>query len=61
MSDKKSGQVNIPSMEGQDFSGQALPEKIGKSLQQMYDEVLSEDVPDDFLALLEQADKKRAK
>lgn len=33
---------------------------IGRRLRQMYDEVVSESVPDDFLSFLEQADERRA-
>jgi hypothetical protein len=31
---------------------------IGRRLRQMYEEVVSEPVPDDFLGFLQQADKK---
>ncbi len=33
---------------------------IGRRLRQMYDDVVSEDIPYDFLGLLEQADERRA-
>lgn len=33
---------------------------IGRRLRQMYDEVVSEDVPDDFMSFLEQADERKA-
>lgn len=33
---------------------------IGRRLRQMYDEVVGEDIPDDFLSFLEQADERRA-
>jgi len=39
------------------FDKEALPEKIGKNLRQIYDDVLAEPVPDDFLSLLTKADK----
>ncbi|WOI52905.1 NepR family anti-sigma factor [Parvularcula sp. LCG005] len=32
--------------------------RIGKHLREMYDEVAKEDVPDDFMRLLEEADSK---
>ncbi len=32
---------------------------IGRRLRQMYDEVVNEDVPDDFLSFLEQADERK--
>lgn len=35
-------------------------DSIGRRLRQMYDDVVSEDVPDDFLGFLEQADERRA-
>jgi len=41
---------------GDIFTEQDLPEKIGKNLRQIYDDVLNEPVPDDFLSLLTQAD-----
>lgn len=34
--------------------------RIGRHLRQIYDDVVQEDVPDEFLELLEQADKKRS-
>jgi len=43
---------------GDIFTKQDLPEKIGKNLRQIYDDVLNEPVPDDFLSLLMQADEK---
>ncbi|MEM7729279.1 MAG: NepR family anti-sigma factor [Pseudomonadota bacterium] len=39
------------------FDDAPLPDKIGNSLRSLYDEVLNEDVPDDFLNLLRKADK----
>lgn len=33
---------------------------IGRRLRQMYDEVVNEDVPDDFLSFLEQADERNS-
>lgn len=40
------------------FDKAPLPDKIGSSLRNLYDSVLTEDVPDDFMNLLRQADKK---
>lgn len=40
-----------------DFDTEALPDKIGKNLRQIYDDVLNEPIPDDFLSLLAQADE----
>lgn len=33
---------------------------IGRRLRQMYDEVVNENVPDDFLSFLEQADERQS-
>ncbi len=33
---------------------------IGRRLRQMYDEVVNEDVPDDFLSFLEKADERKS-
>jgi Anti-sigma factor NepR len=33
---------------------------IGRRLRQMYDDVVSEEIPDDFLGFLEQADERKA-
>ncbi len=53
---------------GKDHSGEAgakpvdarvarrRQDAIGRRLRQMYDDVVNEDIPDDFLSLLEQAD-----
>ena len=43
---------------GDNFAKEDLPEKIGKNLRQIYDDVLNEPVPDDFLSLLTQADNQ---
>ncbi|WP_026941790.1 NepR family anti-sigma factor [Hellea balneolensis] len=43
---------------GDVFTDEDLPEKIGKNLRQIYDDVLNEPVPDDFLSLLSKADNK---
>lgn len=43
---------------GDNFTQEDLPEKIGKNLRQIYDDVLSEPIPDDFLSLLAKADTK---
>ena len=52
------GHATPHATDNKDFDKEALPDKIGSSLRQLYDEVLSEDVPDDFLALLRKADSK---
>ncbi len=33
---------------------------IGRRLRQMYDDVVSEDVPDDFMSFLEKADERKS-
>ena len=62
MTDKKQRQ-NAPSRESgrgagdsKNFEREPLPDRIGASLRQLYDEVLSEDVPSEFLELLRKAD-----
>jgi len=40
-----------------EFSDDPLTDKIGSSLRQMYDEVVNEPIPSDFLSLLAKADK----
>ena len=42
---------------GHNFAKKPLSDKIGHNLKQLYDEVVNEDVPDEFLALLKKADK----
>lgn len=44
----------------QRFDKDPLPDKIGQSLRQIYDDVLNEEIPDDFLSLLRTADDKSA-
>lgn len=39
------------------FSDKPLTEKIGNNLKQLYDDVVNEEIPDDFLSLLAKADK----
>ncbi len=41
------------------FAGNPLSDKIGNSLKRMYDDVVNQPVPDDFLKLLIEADKKQ--
>lgn len=41
-----------------DFTEAPLSDKIGSSLKRMYDDVVSEPIPDDFLSLLAKADTK---
>jgi hypothetical protein len=33
---------------------------IGRRLRQMYDDVVGEDIPDDFMSFLEQADERKS-
>ena len=39
-----------------EFSDDPLKDKIGSSLRQMYDDVVNEPIPSDFLSLLAKAD-----
>lgn len=45
-----------PDAEG-DRSRKVRSKRIGDQLRQLYDDVTSEPVPDEFMSLLEQADK----
>lgn len=58
MSEKTSAVTHDKSTKTDAFDTEALPEKIGMNLRQIYDDVLAEPVPDDFLSLLAKADKK---
>lgn len=42
---------------GTGFASEPLKDKIGNDLKRLYDDVVNEDVPDDFLALLGKADQ----
>lgn len=42
----------------QDFTRKSLEDKIGASLRKIYTDVVSEDIPDDFLSILESADRE---
>ena len=57
MTDSNNG-MNSGSIKDQAFDKKPLPDKIGNTLRQLYDEVLGEEVPDDFLNLLRKADSK---
>ena len=58
MTDKKQGHKASSRGAGdsKNFEKEPLPDRIGSSLRQLYDEVLSEDVPSEFLDLLRKAD-----
>ena len=43
---------------GDHFADEPLTDKIGSNLKQIYDDVLNEAIPDDFLTLLAKADNK---
>jgi hypothetical protein len=43
---------------GDDFSDKPLKDKIGSDLKRLYDDVVNEDIPDDFLSLLAKADQQ---
>lgn len=57
MTTKRTTKTSERSDAGDSFTDEDLPEKIGKNLRQIYDDVLNEPVPDDFLSLLSQAEK----
>lgn len=56
MTKKSSSKPKKRNDTGDIFTDEDLPQKIGKNLRQMYDDVLNEPIPDDFLDLLTQAD-----
>lgn len=59
MSADKEVPSGTPSKTGR-FDQDRLPDKIGSSLRQIYDDVLNEDIPEDFLNILKSADDKNA-
>lgn len=59
MTDKSSSKSNELQRTGDDFADAPLKDKIGSSLKRLYDDVVNEDIPDDFLSLLSKADKKK--
>lgn len=59
MHTKNSPKPSKRSDAGDDFKDEDLTEKIGKSLRKMYDDVLHEAVPDNFMDLLTQFDEKK--
>ena len=58
MTKKNTQTPKMRSDTGDIFTKEDLPENIGRNLRQIYDDVLNEPVPDDFLSLLSQADNK---
>lgn len=55
---KKSHEVLKANTSTENFADKPLRDKIGNNLKQLYDEVVNEDVPDDFLAILAKADTR---
>lgn len=43
---------------GNSFASQPLRDKIGTNLKKIYDDVVQEEIPEEFLSLLQQADTK---
>ncbi len=58
MNEKTGKQTKTQGDDRIDYTAKPLMSKIGENLKQMYDEVLSEPIPDEFLKLLEQANTK---
>ncbi len=58
MTDKASQKDKPLAKTGDHFAKRSLKDKIGSDLKRLYDDVVSEDIPDDFLALLEKADQQ---
>ena len=52
-------EMNIRDKSSDNFTDEALKDKIGSSLKRIYDDVVNEPVPDDFLNLLKQASEKK--
>jgi len=57
MTDTNSVKPETLKTSGDEFAAKPLKDKIGNDLKQLYDDVVNEDVPDDFLALLAKADQ----
>lgn len=57
MTNQNSPKSTKLSKSGDSFAKKPLRDKIGGNLRQIYDEVVNEPVPDDFLALLAKADE----
>jgi len=57
MTTSSSGKDKGLEQSGSNFAKKPLSDKIGQNLKQLYDDVVREDVPDEFLALLKKADK----
>jgi hypothetical protein len=55
MDEKKTGGPNPA-----DTERKRRGDRLGQQLRQLYDDVTHESVPDDFMRLLEEADRKRA-
>ena len=58
MTNKNASKTPKRSDAGDNFTDEDLPEKIGKNLRKIYNDVLNEPVPDDFLSLLSQAETR---
>lgn len=56
MTNNKHVKAPPPTGDGDNYAKEDLPEKIGKNLRQIYDDVLGEPVPEEFLSLLTQID-----
>lgn len=58
MSDEKDRKLKGKGPSVTEFSDDPLTGKIGSSLRKMYDDVVNEPIPSDFLSLLAKADAK---
>ena len=58
MTDTPSSKPETLKRKGEHFAKTPLKDKIGSNLKQFYDDVVNEDIPDDFLALLAKADSQ---
>ncbi|WP_371395344.1 NepR family anti-sigma factor [Fretibacter rubidus] len=59
MTNRKTPETGKPTRSGENFAEDSLKDKIGGNLRQIYDDVVNEAVPDDFLALLADADDSK--
>lgn len=56
MTDASTPKKSLLAKSGDNFADTPLKDKIGSDLKRLYDDVVNEEVPDDFLALLAKAD-----
>lgn len=60
MTDRKTHAAGTSKTSDGNFAKDPLKDKIGGNLRKLYDDVVNEAVPDDFLALLAKADENES-